>query len=109
MQKLVKNDHVMALVKLKEEKLEREEQEKLRKNATSDISTEHTDNETMDDIDMIPKMTRAKAKALNKYPFPLAPITHSESDSEVVALIREELHSDDDDEEYQPGEDEDVS
>lgn len=52
-----------------------------------------------------PKLTRAKAKALNKYPLPVAPFKHSEPDSEVVALIREELHSDDDDEEYQPGED----
>lgn len=50
-------------------------------------------------------LTRAKAKALNQYPLPVAPYKHLEPNSEVVALIREELHSDDDDEEYQPGED----
>lgn len=58
----------------------------------------------MDDSDdIVPKLTRAKAKELNTYPLPVAPMKKSESG--VAALIHDELHSDDDDEEYQPGED----
>lgn len=97
---------------MKEEKLEREEQASRRSRDAADnernqsISSNVDDKETddMDDTEnVIPKMTRAKAKALNQCPLPVASI--HDVDSEVVALIREELHSDDDDEEYQPGED----
>lgn len=101
LQKVVRNDHVLAIVKLKEEELERQEQamrgaKSVNETASNLITMEKT----------APKLTRAKAKALNRYPLPVAlPFKHSEPDSEVVALIREELHSDDDDEEYQPGED----
>lgn len=60
----------------------------------------HTDTDEL-------TLTRAKAKALNKMPLPVAPITRLEPDSEVVQLIGGELQSDDEDEEYQPG-DEDI-
>lgn len=89
LQKVVKNDHVLAIVKLKEEELERLEMAS-----------------RMDEEESMPKLTRAKAKALNKYPLPVAPIKETPADSEVVALIREELRSDDEDEEYRPGDEE---
>lgn len=110
-QKVVKNEHVLAIVKLKEEKMDREEQAmKLgREHDQSSDSRNRTLNmsdttiEIDDSADIVPKLTRAKAKALNTYPLPVAPM--KKSDSGVAALIQEELHSDDDDEEYQPGED----
>lgn len=116
-QKVVKNDHVLAIVRIKGEELERREMaikgSKVSANdagagtsATYDADDDDDEEEEEDDFESaLPKLTRAKAKALNKFPLPVAPIKHSEPDSEVVALIREELHSDDDDEEYQPGED----
>lgn len=103
-QKVVRNDHVLAVVKLKAEDLERRELAMKDPITAINISAEESNNK-YDDEEAVPKLTRAKAKALNKYPLPVAPLQHSEPDSEVVALIREELHSDDDDDEYQPGED----
>lgn len=95
--KVVRNDHVLAIVKLKEEELEQHEK------AKKLMKLEHDDDE--DGPAALPKLTRAKAKALNKQPLPLAPLKSSPPDSDVVALISEELRSDDDDEEYQPGDD----
>lgn len=95
--KVVRNDHVLAIVKLKEEELEKQEQ------AKKSIEAQQDDDE--DGPTSLPKLTRAKAKALNKQPLPLAPLKSTQPDSEVVALISEELRSDDDDEEYQPGDD----
>lgn len=101
---MVRNDHVLAIVKLKEEELER--REKMSRSNTTDNSAITKYNSEITCLDTtVPKLTRSKAKALNKYPLPLAPFKHCEPDSEVVALIREEMQSDDDDEEYQPGED----
>lgn len=121
---MVKNDHVLAIVRIKGEELEKREmamkESKVSTNeavastssASLDKDKHGNDDEEEDDDDdddfksALPKLTRAKAKALNKFPLPVVPIKHSEPDSEVVALIREEFgHSDDDDEEYQPGED----
>lgn len=121
---MVKNDHVLAIVRIKGEELEKREiamkESKMSSSnevSASTSSTSHDKKNNDDDNDgdneddeeeeesALPKLTRAKAKALNKFPLPVAPIKHSEPDSEVVALISEELHSDDDDEEYQPGED----
>lgn len=108
-QRVVRNDHVLAIVKLKEEELERYEQAMRDSKTSTETSVEVPyvlKNDVIDDSEnAVPKLTRARAKALNKYPLPVAPFKHSEPDSEVVALIHEELHSDDDDEEYQPGED----
>lgn len=104
---MVRNDHVLAIVRLKEEELERREQALRESKSTNEMTAGTSTAMEIDDMDEFnPKLTRAKAKALNKFPLPVAPIKHSEPDKEVVALIREELHSDDDDEEYQPGEDE---
>lgn len=89
---------MLAIVKLKEEELEKEELARKRLHECHQGDSED------------PTLTRAKAKALNKLPLPLAPITHSEPNSEVVALIHDDLRSDDEDEEYQPGDEEiDVS
>lgn len=105
---MVRNDHVLAIVKLKEEELERREQAMKESNEMNAGTSNAIDTDDVEDN--APKLTRAKAKALNKFPLPVAPIKHSEPDKEVVALIAEDLHSDDDDEEYQPGEDDiDVS
>lgn len=109
MQKVVRNDHVLAIVKLKEEELVRREQamkDSMANNETSIAEMTVPENDENNELEnAIPKLTRAKARALNQYPLPVAPLKHSEPASEVIALIREELHSDDDDEEYQPGED----
>lgn len=123
-QKVVKNEHVLAIVRIKGEELEKREMAMKDSKGTAieavastssaslDIDDKNVDDGDGDDEEddddfesALPKLTRAKAKALNKLPLPVPPIKHSEPDSEVVALIREELHSDDDDEEYQPGED----
>lgn len=79
----MRNDHILAHVKLKEEELEKEN--------------------NMDEA----ILTRAKAKELNKNPnFSLAPLK-IDPPPEIAALINEELCSDDaEDEEYRPGEDE---
>lgn len=95
LQKVVRNDHVLAIVKLQEE----EEMEK-DKNAKKLLKLDQEDDD--DASAALPKLTRAMAKALN---LPVAPLKNSLTDSDVVALISEELRSDDDDEEYQPGED----
>lgn len=111
---MVRNDHVLAIVRIKGEELEKHEmamkESKLLTNGDGTAGSRPTHDEDDDDDNDIaenalPKLTRAKAKALNKFPLPVAPIKHSEPDSEVVALIQDDLHSDDDDEEYQPGED----
>lgn len=105
----MRNDHVLAIVKLKEEELERQEQAKIcLKSLTGCKKTEkkdlNNDNEDIDKDDL-PKLTRSKAKELNQFPLPVAPIKHSEPDEHIVALVQGDWHSDDEDEEYQPGED----
>lgn len=98
-QKVVRNDHVMAIVRLKEEELEREEQ------AQREQIIMANERQKIDDKDL-PKLTRAKAKELNQLPLELVPVKPIKpAGDELVALIREELHSDDDDEEYEPAED----
>lgn len=48
----------------------------------------------------IPKLTRAKARELNKTPtVKLTPLKDQEQ-HEIASLIKEDLHSDEDDEEY---------
>lgn len=105
----MRNDHVLAFVRLKDEEFEKREmamkKSKLSMAESGDDTAETHDEDDVDSERTLPKLTRAKAKALNQLPLPVAPIKHSGPDSEVVALIRDEMHSDDDDEEYQPGED----
>lgn len=92
-QKVVGNDHVLAIVKLKEEEME--------KNNSLDRSTGvDTDDDDDHDIEHAPKITRSKAKVLNKR---ILPITAPTEPSEASILIQEELGSDDEDEEYEPG------
>lgn len=96
---MVRNDHVLAIVKLKEEELEREEQAQKRQRTSDD---EHEHDADGDDGNDTPKLTRSKAKELQQFPLPLVPMKHSRPNEDVVALIHDDLHSDDDDEEYQP-------
>lgn len=60
-----------------------------------------TNSET-ESIDTEPKLTRAKAKALNKQPLPLRSLHSTLEESEAALLVREEFHSDDEDDEYVP-------
>lgn len=55
--------------------------------------------------DSLPKLTRAKAKELNESIPPIAPIKDIKTNPEVTALTQDELHSDIEDDEYQPCED----
>ncbi|CAH0590114.1 unnamed protein product [Chrysodeixis includens] len=90
LKKVVTNDHVLALVKLREE--------------------EEAENGPQDGS-MLPKFTRAKRKELMKvgdpmptWPPELTPIKHIpvKTRPEVKALIAQELPDDEDDEEYEP-------
>ncbi|XP_058822875.1 uncharacterized protein LOC131684212 [Topomyia yanbarensis] len=78
-------------------------------NSTTDESSRDEtegDDEDEDPDPLQPKLTRLKAKQLNKKPLPIAPLNAPRPDAEVAALIQQELGSDDDDEEYKPTEDE---
>ncbi|CAH2089774.1 unnamed protein product [Euphydryas editha] len=81
LKKVVTNDHVLALVKLREEEEESPTEESL-----------------------LPKITRAKAKELRITCLKLTPIKHIpvKTRPEVEALIAQELPDDEDDEEYEP-------
>ncbi|XP_049534014.1 uncharacterized protein LOC125950247 [Anopheles darlingi] len=115
LKQLVVNDHVFAIVRLKEEE-ERNRQASLGNqlidNSVSELSnmdTTKTSSNEADDEDEdeknhpVPKLTRLKAKQLNQKLISFAPL--NAPPSEVAALIRDDLNSDDDDDEYRPGED----
>lgn len=55
--------------------------------------------------DNLPKLTRSKAKELNESILPIIPIQDVKTSFEVTALTQDELHSDIEDDEYQPCED----
>lgn len=55
--------------------------------------------------DKLPKLTRAKAKELNENILPIIPIKDVKTRAEVTALTQDELHSDIEDDEYEPCED----
>ncbi|XP_052863145.1 uncharacterized protein LOC128269782 [Anopheles cruzii] len=118
LKKLVMNDHVFAIVRLKEE----EEQSRvtategqINDDKTESVETaDHTEKSECEDDDddeekeqLQPKLTRLKARQLNRKLLPVAPLNAPPPD--VAALIREDLNSDDDDDEYRPGEDDVVS
>ncbi|XP_058055930.1 uncharacterized protein LOC131207336 [Anopheles bellator] len=119
LKKLVMNDHVFAIVRLKEEEEQsRKAAPEVQKNDDNTESvekaelTEKSECEDDDDDDeekeqLQPKLTRLKARQLNKKLLPVAPLNAPPPD--VAALIREDLNSDDDDDEYRPGEDDVVS
>ncbi|XP_062716936.1 uncharacterized protein LOC109401056 isoform X2 [Aedes albopictus] len=101
LKKLVLNEHILATVKLKEE-------EEVREANTHPVPVKdgmEGDDEEEDSTAAQVKLTRLKAKQLNKPPLPIVPLKAPIANEEVAALIREELGSDDDDEEYQPTED----
>jgi hypothetical protein len=103
--KLVKNDHILALALLKaeeEDSIEKHEE------TTSHCSDEE-DKKSENEIPMTPKLTRLKAKQLNKkLTLPELSLTTPQPNEEVVKLIQEELKSDEeDDEEYRPENDSD--
>uniref|UniRef100_A0A182FQW3 Uncharacterized protein n=1 Tax=Anopheles albimanus TaxID=7167 RepID=A0A182FQW3_ANOAL len=115
LKQLVVNDHVFAIVRLKEEE-ERNRQASLGNQSvdnnvdefscmdtTSDNPNEADDEDEDEKNHPLPKLTRLKAKQLNQKLISFAPL--NAPPSEVAALIRDDLNSDDDDDEYRPGED----
>ncbi|XP_035904308.1 uncharacterized protein LOC118508536 isoform X1 [Anopheles stephensi] len=102
LKKIVVNEHVFAIVRLKEE----EETKKIKMNENSQPDTGDGEEDEGEKEEPEPKLTRLKAKQLKQTPFPIASLNEPIPDDEVAALIHQELGSDDDDEEYQPAEDE---
>lgn len=103
--KLIKNEHILALSLLKAE--EQEDQDRSKKSSDSDDDDKKSETEAPS----TPKLTRLKAKQLNKtLPTP-GSLTAPEPCQDVVALVQDELvGSDDEDNEYQPCQsDEDVT
>lgn len=99
--KLIKNEHILALSMLQAEEEEKNER---RKSSDSD-----DDKKSESDGPTTPKLTRLKAKQLNKkLPLP-GSLNTSEPCEEVVALIQDEMKSDEEDDEYQPGDEENQS
>lgn len=92
LRKLVKNEHVLAICRLKEEELQQKSEEK--------------GNDADDENDeLIPKLTRAMAKQMDKKLLPLVPLKQPQTDTEVVDFLQKEIHDDDEtDPEYQPEE-----
>ncbi|XP_017049833.1 uncharacterized protein LOC108093948 [Drosophila ficusphila] len=93
--KVVRNDHVLALVTLKaEDELAREKLESAEQQKRGAI--------IITDTPSVPKLTRAKARELNCTPgISLPQLNETPTDNDgIQALIREDLHSDEDDEEY---------
>ncbi|ALC42813.1 mute [Drosophila busckii] len=97
--RVVRNDHVLALVTLKaedelaREKREREEEQEEKQEQRGAIIITETPS--------VAKLTRAKARELNCTPgITLPPLNNTPVDNEVQVLINQELHSDEDDEEY---------
>ncbi len=70
----------------------------MEKNNQANKSTDEEDDP--EDVEHAPKITRSKAKVLNKI---ILPITSPSEPSEASILIQQELRSDDEDEEYEPG------
>jgi len=93
--KVVRNDHVLALVTLKaEDELAREKLESAEQQKRGAI--------IITDTPSVPKLTRAKARELNCTPgISLPQLNETSTDNNgIEALIREDLHSDEEDEEY---------
>ncbi|KAM7341508.1 gon-4 like protein muscle wasted isoform 2-T2 [Cochliomyia hominivorax] len=89
--KFVKNEHILALVTLKAEDALAKEQKKNEEQRAIIIT----------ETPSVPKLTRAKARELNKTPvIKLPSLKKQETEPEIAALIKEDLHSDEEDEEY---------
>lgn len=93
--KLCKNEHILALSLIEAEEEEMKEQ-------TFESSDSEDDKKSEPDLPATPKLTRWKAKQLNRQPAVPGSLKNPEPCEEVVALIHEDLKSDDEDEEYQP-------
>lgn len=94
MQKFVKNEHILALVTLKAED-ELAQERKKAETAAAERAIIITD------IPNVPKLTRAKARELNKTPaITLPSLKETSAEPEITALIKDDLHSDEEDEEY---------
>jgi hypothetical protein len=101
--KLIKNEHVLALALLQAEAEEKRER------CSKSSESEEDDRKSESDTPTTPKLTRLKAKQLNQVlPLP-GSLKTPEVCEDVVALIHEDLKSDDEDDEYQPHEDECLS
>ncbi|XP_020799449.1 uncharacterized protein LOC110177191 [Drosophila serrata] len=93
---VVRNDHVLALVTLKAE-------DELAREKKLEPADQHKRGAIIiTDTPSVPKLTRAKARELNcTSGIALAPLNETQTDADgIEALIREDLHSDEDDEEY---------
>lgn len=94
--KLILNEHVLAVVKLKEEELQKRAMDK---------GSEADD----EDDEVVLKLTRSKAKELDQGLLPLVPLkTTDQPDSETLKLLNAaDLHDDSDtDQSYKPDENE---
>ncbi|EDV98476.1 GH23143 [Drosophila grimshawi] len=103
---VVRNEHVLALVTLKAEDemaRERHEAAKVEQLQQQQQSQQQPQRGAIiiTETPSVGKLTRAKARELNRNPglnFP--PLNEKPFTNEIEALIREDLHSDEDDEEY---------
>ncbi|XP_064535814.1 uncharacterized protein mute [Drosophila montana] len=95
--RVVRNEHVLALVTLKaEDELAREKRE-----AAAADEEQQRGAIIITETPSVPKLTRAKARELNRTPgITLPPLNETPVNNEIEALIREDLHSDEEDEEY---------
>lgn len=84
----------MALVQIKAEDFEKNQ----KRNVVMDDGAEKNQST---------KLTRSKARATNTDPLPkqMLPLKTTHPSPEIAVLINEELCSDDEDEEYRPGDD----
>lgn len=97
--RVVRNEHVLALVTLKAE------DELAREKRAAEVQEEEDQQQRgaiiITDTPSIGKLTRAKARELNRTPgITLPPLNETPVNNEIEALIREDLHSDEEDEEY---------
>lgn len=72
--------------------------------AEDEIARERQESEQpaiiITDTPSVPKLTRARARELNKTPGITLPAVNEIKEPEIATLIQDELNSDDDDEEY---------
>lgn len=95
--RVVRNEHVLALVTLKaEDELAKEKREA----ATANEEEQQRGAIIITETPSVPKLTRAKARELNRTPGITLPPLNETPLNEIEVLIREDLHSDEEDEEY---------
>ncbi|KAH8298573.1 hypothetical protein KR044_012147, partial [Drosophila immigrans] len=99
---VVRNEHVLALVTLKaEDELAREKREAEAQEKLHMQEQQQRGAIIITETPSVAKLTRAKARELNRTPgISLPPLKDSPVDNDIEALIREDLHSDEEDEEY---------